>query len=157
MKRFHSPLTRVLRLRGQTERMARLQVARSRSELDAADACVAAARISVERQVAELEERLTKPGAFLVVRQANLAIQATETIILQLADARAIAAERLNVAIDAYRLAQQERETVERAVERHRQEHRRGNARAAAVELQDWILRSKPSPIAAEEEESRHA
>ncbi len=157
MKRFHSPLTRVLRLRQQTERMVRLQVARTRSELDAADACVAAARISVERQVAELEVRLARPGASLVVQQANLAIQATEAIVLQLAEARTAAAERLKVAVDAYRVAQQERETVERAAERHRQEHRRGNARAAAVELQDWILRSKSSPIAADEEESEHA
>ncbi len=157
MKRFRSPLMPVLRLREQTERMARLQVARLRSELDAAEACVAAARISVERQVAELGERLARPGASLVVQQANLAIQAAETVVIQLTEAHTAAAVRLKTAVDAYRVAQQERETVERAVERHRQEHRRDNARAAAVELQDWILRPKPSPIAADEEESEHA
>ena len=145
MKRFHSPLIRVLRLRQQTERMARLRVSHARNELNSAEDNVKAAQLLAARQTAYLESRLQSPGASLMVQLSQLDLAAVTEIVRRRLVEQSAAAERLNTSVDAYRVAQREREVVEKAVARHLDEHRRSNARAAAVELQEWSLRTKTS------------
>ncbi|MGE0375190.1 MAG: hypothetical protein AB7I48_01770 [Planctomycetaceae bacterium] len=152
MKRFHTPLLRLLRLRQQTERMMRLQVARKRGEFDAAAKRLAAAQRAVAQRTSELESRLVRPGASLLVQQALLELHAGESAVQQRFDEQSTAAEQLSTTVGAYRVAQQEREKVERAVEQRRIEHRRDSVRAAAVELQEWAVRPKSSTNAADRE-----
>jgi hypothetical protein len=146
-----------LRLRQQTEQMARLVVSQARSNLNAADARLADARTSAARREADLESRLMQPGASQIVQQAQLELGAAALIVQQHILERTVVAERLKDSVDAYRIAQREREIVERVVLRHRDQHRRSLSRAAAIELQEWALRPKPSSMIADQEDPRHA
>lgn len=157
MKRFHSPLTRVLRLRQQTERMSRLQVARARSELNQAVDQLAAAQLAAERTASVLESQLLHPSSSLMIGQAQLELADAVFVVQQRLSERSDAEERLRASIEAFRIAQRDREIVEKAVARHRDEHRRSNARAGAIELQEWALRPAASSIDTDQEDQTNA
>ncbi|MBX3436548.1 MAG: hypothetical protein KF861_03590 [Planctomycetaceae bacterium] len=157
MKRFHSPLSRLLRVRQQLQRMARLQVAQARAAFDTASARTAAAQRQAALQTGALESRLTQPGPPFLVQQSLFELRALESMVHHCREVEAEAAERLKTSVEAYRAAQRAAETVERAVERHRQDHRRDSARAMAVELQEWAMRPDRSPHTGDREEVRHA
>lgn len=153
MKRFHSPLLRVLRLRQQSERMARLKVAQARGELNAVEERVEIAKDSAAQCSAALERRLASPGVAFMIQLSQQELTAATATVHQLLDERRQAESQLKISVDAYHVAQREREVVEKAVARHRDEHRRSNARAAAVELQEWSLRPKSSSLGANRKE----
>ena len=93
----------------------------------------------------------------LVIQQATLSLRDSESIAEQLSAVHAAAVEELNKTIESYHRTQQEREIVERAVERQQKEHRREQARVAAIDLQDWIMRPKQAPVATDREEVNYA
>lgn len=157
MKRFRSSLTRLLRLRRQQERLAQMQVGQARSAWNCANGRLTDAQVSRDRQAAEMEARWRRAGNLAIVLQAKLELAEAETHVERLHKARASASERLTASVHAYRMAQQERELIERAVERQRREHRRRRARAATVELQEWALRPQPSSIVTDGEETHNA
>lgn len=153
MRRFQTPLLRLLRVRRQAERMARLEVARARSEVAAAQLRLAAAQQGAEQVSEEIELRLRRPGTTLLIQQAVLELQLQQAMVERRLAEHFAAEGRLNASIATYRLAQQEREKVERAVDQRRHEHHRESLRIAAVELQEWAVRPTVRSLASNVEE----
>ncbi|MCA9075332.1 MAG: hypothetical protein KDA93_09885 [Planctomycetaceae bacterium] len=157
MKRFHSPLQRLLRLREQAERMTQLSVSRARANVDASASRLAAVEDVEEGQLCELTQRLNQSEQLLILAQINDSYREQQVHVQSARAEQAMFQSLVVDAISENHTARQAREMVERMLNRQRDAHRRETLNAAAVDLQEWSLRRTAASKAEQSMEAPHA
>ncbi len=141
MKRFHSPLSRLSRLKSQAERLAALDVSRARTEATTAKTTRLAAEASADRHSLELTKRLEAPSSPWALVQAGHALSEQQESVRTAQKVETARVNELENALSSYNVMRQQREIVERLLDRQRDAHRRACLTAAVIDLLDNVLR----------------
>ncbi|MCA9027258.1 MAG: hypothetical protein KDA86_18765 [Planctomycetaceae bacterium] len=157
MKRFRSPLQRLLRVKEQAERLKQLGVARARTDVDAATSQLSIAEVAEQSHLRDLTVRLNQLGASMTVLQSAGQYRERQVQAAEALERHALFQSLFEESLCEHREARQQREMVERVLTHQQEQHRRHAMRAAIVELQERSLRRTPDPNREPSVEGPHA
>lgn len=144
MRRFRSSFIQLLKLRQQQERLAELRLLRDRQAARQATDAATIARQRTHDRSAEYEQQATQPCAIQLVVQARDELAALYDRLEEADRVQHAAWASVDQTMRELLGQRQQREIVERAIDRQREQHRREAQQSELTTLQERACRTSP-------------